>query len=189
MNVQRLNTSGCSRTLFPLMRETHRYDVNVRARASATVCVRVRASANVCVRLRARADDRNRSCTGVHARTSTRIPRTLFLTRTMLTCARIYVRVEFQAASRTRPLACACVRVCLRALAGCCVYASAAKDASIARTHLERRRAFCSRNFRMYYMYIYMYIVHVHVQACEHHRLVIATCTCSSLNFICIELG
>ena len=94
--------------------------------------VRLQPSAYVCVRLRARADDHNRSCTGVHARTSTRITAyTLFNTHhaDVCTCARIYVRVEFQAA---RPLACASVRVCLRALAGCCVYASAAKDASIA---------------------------------------------------------
>ena len=49
----------------------------------------------------------------------------------------------------SRPSAC----VGSRALAGCCVYASAAKDASIARTHLERRRVFCSRTFRMYYIH------------------------------------
>ena len=52
--------------------------------------------------------------------------------------------LNFQAASHT----CPCVGS--RALAGCCVYASDAKDASIAGTHLERRRVFCSRTFRMY---------------------------------------
>ena len=88
------------------------------------------------------------------------------------TCIRIAhaCALNFQAASRARTLACAYVRsresscVGSHALAGCCVYASAAKDASIARTHLERRRVFCSRTFRMYYTYMYMYIrLHMHV--------------------------
>ena len=66
-----------------------------------------------------------------------------------------YARVEFSSGI-TR----ACVRTCTyvrsrestcvgsRALVGCCVYVSAARDASIARTHLERRRVFCSRTFQ-----------------------------------------
>ena len=64
-------------------------------------------------------------------------------------CVRVHTCVlNFQAASHMCPLARACVG--LRALAGCCVYACDAKDTSIAGTHLERRRVFCSRTFRMY---------------------------------------
>ena len=87
------------------------------------------------------------------------------------TCARVcaYVRtcvLNFQAASRVRPLACACVRshpsTCVgsRALAGCCVYASATKDASIARTHLECRHVFLFKDFQdvLHILYICFFI-------------------------------
>ena len=76
--------------------------------------------------------------------------------RTCIRNARTRTRaLNFQAVSRARLRAyvrsreSACVG--LRALAGCCVYVSAARDASIVRTHLQRRRVFCSRTFRMYY--------------------------------------
>ena len=61
----------------------------------------------------------------------------------------IYVHVEFSGGI-TSAFVFACVGS--RALAGCCVYTSAAKDASITQTHLECRRVFCSRTFRMYYI-------------------------------------
>ena len=75
-------------------------------------------------------------------------------------CARVHVYVMRvrQAATRARPLALAraCVRTCayVRLRESACVGAScrtpsAARDASIARKHLERRRVFCSRTFRM----------------------------------------
>ena len=73
-------------------------------------------------------------------------------------CARVHVYVMRvrQAATRARQLARACVRTCayVRLRESACVGAScrtpsAARDASIARKHLERRRVFCSRTFRM----------------------------------------
>ena len=89
-------------------------------------------------------------------------------------CVRVrvpYALVEFSSGitrtpARARLHARTCVRVSplawvhvgLRALAGCCVYASTAKDVSITRTHLDCRRVFCSRTFRMYYTCIYMYL-------------------------------